>query len=87
MQTRNTAALAEMGPDLTGARLDELIEYSNHHGLSYRTSVRDILMHLHSHGAYHRGQIHHNLRQAGHEPVNTDYVTYVRELASEAWVP
>jgi len=35
------------------------------------------------HGSYHRGQVAAAVRAAGGEPVNTDYITYVRELAGE----
>ena len=66
---------------LEGTSLDQNINYTNQHGLSYVTSVRDILFHLASHGAYHRGQVSIVLRESGLEPVNTDYITFVREQA------
>ncbi len=59
----------------------------NRHGLSYATSIRDILFHLASHGAYHRGQVSVTLRHSNLEPVNTDYITFVRDLAGEPWKP
>jgi len=40
-----------------------------------------------THGGYHRGQIALHLRQAGEEPVNTDSIAYVRELAGQPWKP
>jgi uncharacterized damage-inducible protein DinB len=67
--------------------LEQTISYTNQHGLAYTTSVRDILFHLAAHGAYHRGQISLVLRESGLEPVNTDYITFVRELAGQAWKP
>lgn len=68
------------------AYLDELpedgltasITYRNQSGTEYHTPVRDVLLHLLTHGHYHRGQIAAAVRQQGHEPVNTDYITYVR---------
>ncbi|MEM7232242.1 MAG: DinB family protein [Planctomycetota bacterium] len=67
--------------------LDRTIEYTNQHGLGYTTSARDIVFHIMQHGHYHRGQINRALRQRGDEPVNCDYITYVRELAGQDWVP
>lgn len=60
--------------------LEKVINYKNQTGASYSTSVRDILTHVALHGQYHRGQINTMLRAAGGEPVNVDYITYVREL-------
>jgi uncharacterized damage-inducible protein DinB len=67
--------------------LETTVAYTNQHGLSYETGVRDILFHVVTHGAYHRGQLARRLRDGGHEPVNTDYITYVRELAGAPWKP
>jgi uncharacterized damage-inducible protein DinB len=55
------------------------VAYTNQHGNSYRTEVGDILIHVAMHGSYHRGQIAAAVRAAGGDPVNTDYITYVRE--------
>lgn len=55
------------------------MSYRSSQGTPFQTSVGDILMHLASHGAYHRGQIALLLRQAGAEPLNTDFITFVRE--------
>lgn len=75
MREAFTVYLAE----LTDECLDDVITYSNQSGRSYRTSVRDILTHLALHGQYHRGQINVKLRNAGTEPVNVDYITFVRQ--------
>lgn len=61
--------------------LEKIISYTNQTGASYSTSVRDILTHLALHGQYHRGQINTVLRAAGGEPINVDYITYVREIS------
>lgn len=74
MREAFSAYLAE----LTDERLDDVISYINQTGRSYRTSVQDILTHLALHGQYHRGQINMKLRSAGMEPVNVDYITFVR---------
>ncbi|WP_102126199.1 DinB family protein [Deinococcus planocerae] len=64
---------------LTDARLDEVVTYPNSTGRVFHTPVGDILHHVFAHGAYHRGQIALIMRQAGLEPVNTDFITFVRE--------
>ncbi|WP_163877538.1 DinB family protein [Paenibacillus favisporus] len=74
MREAFSAYLAE----LTDERLDDVITYINQTGRSYRTSVQDILTHLALHGQYHRGQINMKLRSVGMEPVNVDYITFVR---------
>jgi uncharacterized damage-inducible protein DinB len=58
--------------------LDQMISYRNQSGQPFTTSVRDILIHVALHGSYHRGQINAALRREGHEPVNVDYITFVR---------
>ena len=59
--------------------LNSLITYRNFKGTEFRTSVRDILMHVGLHGTYHRGQIATVLRQTGVSPTDTDFITFVRE--------
>ncbi len=55
------------------------VAYANSKGITFRTSILDILTHVALHGTYHRGQIAAAVRQAGEEPVNTDFITFVRE--------
>ncbi|MED4727454.1 DinB family protein [Aneurinibacillus migulanus] len=64
--------------NLTSADLDNLISYRNSKGKEFKTSIEDILTHVALHGQYHRGQINSRLRANGVEPVNTDYITFVR---------
>ncbi|CAM4268518.1 putative damage-inducible protein DinB [Paenibacillus endophyticus] len=56
------------------------ITYFNSQGQSFSTTIMDILAHVSLHGSYHRGQIATLLKQAGGIPVNTDYITYVRQI-------
>lgn len=60
--------------------LDEQIEYGNQSGRRFRTATADILTHVAMHGSYHRGQIARAVREGGGEPINTDFITYVRHL-------
>lgn len=73
--------------DLSEGDLQRRIEYANQTGRRYRTSVVDILTHVATHGAYHRGQIARARRQAGGLPLNTDFITYVRELDEAVELP
>src|ERR1700735_3676577 len=61
--------LAEQSP--AGA-LDETVEYRNTKGELWSSRVRDILMHVLFHSAYHRGQIALQMRAAGVQPASTD---------------
>lgn len=66
------------------ASLDESITYRNQTGREFTTSRMDILTHLMLHGSYHRGQIARTLRHAGNDPVNTDFITWVRETPASS---
>ncbi len=67
---------------LEGVAEDELsrvVEYRNSQGVAFQTELGDILLHVAMHGSYHRGQIAAAVRRGRGEPVNTDYIMYVRE--------
>lgn len=59
--------------------LERPVSYRNTSGTAFETSLGDILLHVALHGAYHRGQAAQALRGGGLEPVNTDYITFVRQ--------
>lgn len=61
-----------------GGDLERPISYTNTRGQAFVTPLRQILVHLTLHGAYHRGQIAQSLRASGDEPVGTDFIQYVR---------
>jgi uncharacterized damage-inducible protein DinB len=54
------------------------VTYARSTGETYTSSVGDILLHLATHGCYHRGQVAAVVRGSGGEPVNTDYIHHVR---------
>ncbi len=64
---------------LNAEDLESVITYENFKGAEFRTSVREILMHVAMHGTYHRGQIATIMRKAGMMPVDTDFITFTRE--------
>jgi uncharacterized damage-inducible protein DinB len=75
---QNNESLTTFLASLSNTDLDKLISYSNSKGKEFKNSVRDILTHIALHGQYHRGQINLRLRADGFEPVNLDFITFVR---------
>jgi uncharacterized damage-inducible protein DinB len=63
---------------LDAAALAEMVPYTNSAGLSFETSVQDILLHVSLHAQYHRGRVNLLLRGAGLAPAPADYITFVR---------
>ncbi|HVS96773.1 MAG TPA: DinB family protein [Puia sp.] len=64
--------------DEQGNNLGAIVAYTNSSGIAFENSVLDILMQVFTHGGYHRAQIAMDLRQHGLEPVNTDYISWIR---------
>lgn len=58
--------------------LQQTVKYKTTKGVPYEDHIDDILLHLFNHGTYHRGQIAQDLRLNGFEPINTDYITFLR---------
>lgn len=75
---QNHVDFQEILNHLTEKTMLQLISYTNTKGKEFSTSLEDILIHVALHGQYHRGQINSKLRLAGVEPVNTDFITFVR---------
>jgi uncharacterized damage-inducible protein DinB len=57
-----------------------LKSYHNSKGEHFITAASDIILHVMNHSTYHRGQINKLLRQKNIDPVNTDYITYLRKV-------
>lgn len=68
------------GLDENGLR--RVVDYRNSRGMAFHTELGDILLHVATHGGYHRGQIAAVVRRGGGEPVDTDFITWVREAAA-----
>ena len=64
---------------LSERNLDEIIVYRNSKGDEFQNSIREIFFHFINHSTYHRGRIAMLMKQAGLEPINTDYVFYKRK--------
>ncbi len=63
---------------LDAPALDREVPYTNSAGMSFRSTVGDILLHVALHGSYHRGQVALLLREADRVPQATDYIAFVR---------
>jgi uncharacterized damage-inducible protein DinB len=63
---------------LSGLELDGEVTYVNSAGQEFRSTRRDMLLHVALHGCYHRGQVALLLREAGAVPEPTDYIAFVR---------
>jgi uncharacterized damage-inducible protein DinB len=74
----------QYGIQADDAELQRLITYTNSIGEAYTSQVSDILTHVPVHANYHRAQVARELRQNGLEPINTDFITYCRELSAKA---
>jgi uncharacterized damage-inducible protein DinB len=69
------AVLEKRGDNLYGA-----VEYTNSRGMAFANTVFDMLLQVFTQGGYHRGQIAMEMRRAGLEPINTDYIVFLRAL-------
>lgn len=74
----NYAAYLENLPEES---FEKEITYKNSSGIQYTNTVGAALRHVSFHSAYHRGQIAREVRKLNKEPVNTDYITFIRELS------
>ncbi|MDP9176598.1 MAG: DinB family protein [Gemmatimonadota bacterium] len=78
LATRNADEFSALVESLDDIGLDGGVTYRNSAGLEFTSSVRDILLHVALHGAYHRGQIAAAVRAGGDTPASTDYIAFVR---------
>lgn len=56
----------------------EKINYKNSRGNVFENTIQEVIFHFINHSTYHRGQIAMLMKQAGLEPINTDYIFYKR---------
>jgi uncharacterized damage-inducible protein DinB len=64
---------------LSDADLQRLFEYKTTEGEPFCNTVEDVLMQLHGHSLYHRGQIATLIRTAGGNPAETDFIFWCRK--------
>ncbi|HEX8350948.1 MAG TPA: DinB family protein [Hymenobacter sp.] len=65
------------------AELNRTISYTNSAGDAFTSVVSDIFTHMPVHANYHRAQVAIKMREAGLEPINTDFITYCREMDAQ----
>jgi uncharacterized damage-inducible protein DinB len=75
MHQRWNSFLGMMEPE----RLEQDLVHRNSKGVEFRVPVRDVLMQLVIHSAYHRGQIAAAVRESDGKPAATDYIVYARQ--------
>lgn len=63
---------------LDDSDLSSQIRYTNSKGEAFINTVGDILFHVINHSTHHRGQLASEFRQAGLDPLTTDYIFYKR---------
>ena len=68
------AFLAQLTPE----GLDRAISYTTSDGRAFTSLVGDILLHVCLHSQHHRGRINRHLRDAGYDPVPSDYIAFRR---------
>lgn len=79
-RSMNAEALQGFG-EILGKPVQENISYKNSTGMAFENTILDIWLQMLTHGGYHRGQIAMQMRQHGLEPVNTDYIVFLRTKA------
>lgn len=67
---------------LTETQVDAGVRYVNSAGQSFENSIGDILLHVATHGQYHRGKVNLLLRQGGAEPGPVDFIAFARGVAA-----
>jgi uncharacterized damage-inducible protein DinB len=76
----NAAGFADHLDRLGEHHLAYSLRYWNGQGREFVTSVLDILTHVVTHGAYHRGQVARVIGRSGGIAPDTDFITFAREI-------
>ncbi len=79
----NRAAWHRFLAGATDADMTGVISYRNSKGVAFNTPLREILTHLLTHGAHHRGQVLQLVREEGGSPITVDYIVFVREVENQ----
>jgi uncharacterized damage-inducible protein DinB len=77
LMAENHRGLAELARS-DAAQLARVVAYVSSAGDAFENTVGDILLQVATHGCWHRGQVATLMRQAGLEPVPTDYIALAR---------
>ncbi|MBK8982607.1 MAG: damage-inducible protein DinB [Ignavibacteria bacterium] len=66
--------------DLGEEEFEKNIEYENSKGEKFSTRLKDILIHMSHHSAYHRGQLVLQLKSVNTNFPYTDYIHFIRKI-------
>lgn len=80
VHARHEDGLARLMRVVESTPLDREIVYKTSQGQEFKNRFGEILLHLHSHSAYHRGQIAQEVRRTGGELLDTDFILALREV-------
>lgn len=58
------------------ATFQEMVFYQDSKGTKHENTIGDILSHVITHGAHHRGQLNVKIRELGIEPPTIDYIYF-----------
>jgi len=64
---------------MAAGELSSRVAYVNSKGEAWESTIEDVLLHVVTHSAYHRGQMASDLRASGHAPAYTDFIHCVRQ--------
>src|SRR4030042_5546553 len=78
----NTQMYKQYFMSLKADEITKNLNYRNSKGQEFQTAILDIVIHVVIHSSYHRGQIAMLVRELGGNPINTDYINYIRNLKS-----
>jgi uncharacterized damage-inducible protein DinB len=86
LSVENASALRMLLESLSAEQLQGKVVYTNSAGLTFESTVEDMLLQVVLHGCYHRGQVALLVRGAGGEPSPTDYIAFVRGVPAAVTV-
>lgn len=66
--------------DLLNNHLHKKLTFDRFSGESGETTVRNIVVHLCTHGFHHRGQMSAHVSSIGLNPINTDFISYCNKV-------
>lgn len=73
------AAMRRFVRGLTTERLAQAVEYTTTAGVTYRTPLWQVLLHVVNHGTQFRGEAGVLLTELGHSPGDLDFIQYLRQ--------
>ncbi len=76
LRGRTTAGWREV---VDAGRLDQAVTYHTMAGDAFTSRILDIVLHVTTHGMYHRGQIAREIAREGGEPPGTGLIVFARE--------